>query len=249
MAAEILKYIEEKRSQGLGMVAQLIDPDDVQSFDNLVDLSERASKAGVDFFLVGGSLIVQSAKIDVVRALKQISTIPVVTFPSTPLQLHPEADAVLFLSLISGRNPEYLIGHHVTAAPMLRQMKQEILPTGYMLVDCGEATAAQYVSHSLPIPYNKPEIAAATALAGQMLGLRLLYIDGGSGADKPVSAAMVSAVRAWTKLPLMVGGGIRSAFQANELLSAGADVIVVGNGAWHNPGLVDALCALKKASP
>lgn len=228
------------------MIAQLVDPDDVADFDAATDLVRRAEDAGVDLFLAGGSLITRSADFDLVRTLKEITSIPVVIFPSTPAQIHTAADAILFLSLISGRNPEYLIGHHVAAAPLLRKTKIEVIPVGYMLVDCGSATTASYISHTFPLPYNKPEIAASTALAGEMLGVRLLYLDGGSGADRTVSPDMVKVVRAWTRLPLIVGGGINSTTEAEALIEAGADVLVSGNGSRENPELIQSLCELKK---
>jgi phosphoglycerol geranylgeranyltransferase len=243
----IFGLISHNSELGIPMVAQLIDPDDVTHFDDLSDRVHSAEEAGVDILLIGGSLITQHAEFDAVAAIKGITSLPVVTFPSTPMQLHPQADAVLFLSLISGRNPEYLIGHHVAAAPLLRKMDIEVIPTGYMLVDCGPATTAQYISHTTPLPFNKPEIAAATALAGKMLGLQLLYLDGGSGADQPVNPDMVSAVKQWTGMPLMVGGGIRTTSEAERLFAAGADVLVIGNGAWQKPALIPSICALKKS--
>lgn len=242
-----LGLISQNSQRGIRMVAQLIDPDDTTCFDDLADRIRTAEVAGVDLLFVGGSLITRHPDFDAVTAIKEITSLPVVTFPSSPAQLHPKADAVLFLSLISGRNPEYLIGHHVAAAPLLRGMDVEVIPTGYMLVDCGSPTTAQYISHSMPLPYHKPEIAAATALAGKMLGLQLLYLDGGSGAEKPVDPSMVAAVKQWTGSPLVVGGGIRSTDQAEKLFNAGADVLVIGNGAWLKPALIPSICALKKS--
>lgn len=242
----VLSHIESKRLAKTPMIAQLVDPDDVTDFDEVTDLVRRAEDAGVDLFFAGGSLITRTSEFDLVKALKEITDIPVVIFPATPMQIHPCADAVLFLSLISGRNPEYLIGHHVTAAPLLRNSNTEVIPVGYMLVDCGSATTASYISHTAPLPHNKPEIAASTALAGEMLGMRMLYLDGGSGADRTVSPAMVRAVRSWTNVPLIVGGGIKSPEQAEALIEAGADVLVSGNGSRDNPGLIRSLCRLKK---
>lgn len=241
-----LSHIESKCLANAPMIAQLVDPDDVADFDEVTDLVRRAEDAGVDLLFAGGSLITGSTEFDLVKALKEITDIPVVIFPSTPMQIHQSADAILFLSLISGRNPEYLIGHHVTAAPVLRKLRTEVIPVGYMLVDCGSATTASYISHTTPLPYNKPEIAASTALAGEMLGMRLLYLDGGSGADRTVSPAMVKAVRSWTNVPLIVGGGIKSPEQAEALIEAGADVLVSGNGSRDNPSLIRSLCELKK---
>jgi putative glycerol-1-phosphate prenyltransferase len=230
--------LENARLSGRKLLAQLIDPDRIRNMDQVFDIAHRAERDGVDFIFFGGSLITSKLEFDPVKALKNATRIPCVLFPSTPLQINESADAVLFLSLISGRNPEYLIGHQVAAAPLLRNSKLEIIPTGYILVGCGQTTTAEYISHSFPIPYNKPEIAAATALAGTMLGLKLVYLDGGSGAEKPISTEMISKVREWTDVPILVGGGIRSAAQANAILNAGADMIVVGNGAETNPLLL-----------
>ncbi len=151
-------------------------------------------------------------------------------FPGNNYHVHSAADAIFFLSLISGRNPEYLIGQHVIAAPALKQSGLEIISTGYMLVDCGRQTTVSYISNTTPMPYDKKDVAVCTAVAGELLGLRLLYLDGGSGAQKPVSAEMVEAVRLATNVPLIVGGGINTPQKAVELLSAGADMIVIGNG-------------------
>ncbi len=243
----ILDTISAQRQAGASLIAQLVDPDDAKSFDLLADRVYQAERAGVDMLFIGGSLITQSHGFDPVSAIKEMSRLPIVTFPSTPLQLHEEADAVLFLSLISGRNPEYLIGHHVAAAPIMRHMDLEVIPTGYMLVDCGAPTTAQYISHSMPMPYDKPEIAASTALAGQMLGLKVIYLDGGSGSQRSIHPDMVAAVKEWVEIPIVVGGGIRTAQQAEELLAAGADVLVVGNAAWKDPEIMHAICTLKQA--
>jgi putative glycerol-1-phosphate prenyltransferase len=145
------------------------------------------------------------------------------------MQINPGADAILLLSLISGRNPDLLIGKHVIAAPYLKRSGLEILPTGYMLIESGNSTTALYMSNSLPIPWNKDEIAVSTAIAGEMLGLKLIYMDGGSGADKPVSASMVRKVKQNISIPLVIGGGIRTPEAAAERFRAGADIIVVGN--------------------
>lgn len=165
----------------------------------------------------------------IVPALKKLLNVPLMLFPGNLLQISQGADAILFLSLISGRNPDLLIGNHVIAAPLLKQSGMEVMPTGYMLVDSGRPTSAHYMSNTTPIPYDKPEIAACTAMAGEMLGLQLLYMDAGSGAEKTISTEMISAVAGAVGIPLIVGGGIRSKKQAEAILKAGADIIVVGN--------------------
>ncbi len=157
------------------------------------------------------------------------------------MQVEATADAILLLSLISGRNADFLIGQHVVAAPLIKQSKLEVLPTGYLLVDCGKQTTASYISNTTPLPYDKPAIAAATAMAGEMLGLKLMYLDGGSGAMAPVHADMIKAVKRSVGCPLIVGGGINPEAKALTALSAGADVIVVGTGIESNPELMVAI--------
>jgi putative glycerol-1-phosphate prenyltransferase len=185
--------------------------------------------AGIDFILVGGSLLMGGSIHDLIAALKQHAQAPVILFPGNLLQLSDDADAVLFLSLISGRNPDLLVGNHVLAAPFLKRSGVEVIPTGYMLVDTGKATTVHYMSNTRPIPYDKPEVAAATAMAGELLGLKLIYLEGGSGGDRHVSAEMIAAVAAAVEIPVVVGGGIRSLAHAEAVLRAGADMIVVGN--------------------
>ena len=170
-----------------------------------------------------------------IRLLKSQSPVPVLLFPSHSLHLDSQADGILLLSLISGRNPEFLIGQHVIAAPALRQSNLQIMPTGYMLVDSGRQTTASYMSGTTPLPHDKPTIAACTAMAGEQLGLRLIYLDGGSGAAYPVSPAMIRAVRQAVELPLIVGGGINTIEKAQAALAAGADVIVIGNQIEKDP--------------
>lgn len=235
--AEVENRIQAKAKEGKKQLAVLVDPDKV-SATTISTLIQAAESAGVDYFFVGGSLISSPSNNESLTELSKQSAIPTIIFPGSPLQVSSEADAILFLSVISGRNAEALIGHHVIAAPYIKKAGLEVLPTGYMLIDCGQTTTAQYMSNSSPIPYNKPEIAAATALAGEMLGLRLIYMDGGSGADKPVSTDMISAVKSTISIPLMVGGGIRTPEKAQELCAAGADLLVVGNAVEQNPSLI-----------
>lgn len=242
---EILSHIHKSRESGRLLIAQLIDPDHIRNFDHLSDIVNRAGKAGIDFFFFGGSLITAHAEFDIVKALKGITDLPVILFPSSPAHIDTSADGILFLSLISGRNAEFLIGNHVAAAPLLKKSDLEILPTGYILVGCGAPTTAQYISNTNPIPYNKPEIAAATALAGEMLGLKLIYLDGGSGAEKPVSPEMVARVKAWTSAPIIVGGGIKTTRDAAALRDAGADILVIGNGAEKRPEFISELSEIR----
>ncbi|GAB3230172.1 geranylgeranylglyceryl/heptaprenylglyceryl phosphate synthase [Hymenobacter seoulensis] len=220
--------LSKRRTHGQKSLAVLLDPDtiDEASCRHLLGLSEQHA---VDYFFVGGSLVMNTRQAALIRFIKSHSKIPVLLFPSHSLHLDDQADGILLLSLISGRNPDFLIGQHVIAAPLLRQSNLQILPTGYMLVDTGRQTTASYMSGTTPLPYDKPAIAACTAMAGEQLGLRLMYLDGGSGAMYPVAPAMIKAVRQAVEVPLIVGGGINTTEKAQAALTAGADVIVVGN--------------------
>jgi phosphoglycerol geranylgeranyltransferase len=237
----VLHQIEAARAEGRKLLAVLIDPDFGTDEKRLEHTVQNACMAKADLIFVGGSLLTTTLFDRCVEKVKALSDRPVVLFPGSPSQLSAHADAVLFLSLISGRNPELLIGHHVTAAPTIRALGLEAIPTGYMLVDGGRATTASYVSHTIPIPHDKPGIAAATALAGELLGLRTIYMDTGSGAHRTVSPEMVSAVRNTVGTPIIVGGGIRDAATARQLCAAGADLLVVGTAFEEDPERIFAM--------
>lgn len=222
---------------GHKMLAVLIDPDNVSMHD-LDALVELSLLAKVDFFFVGGSLIVNNQLDSCLTAIKAKCDIPLVLFPGDSYQLSYRADGILLLSLISGRNPELLIGKHVVTAPYLKMSPLEVIPTGYMLIDGGVPTTVSYISNTNPIPANKDDIAACTAMAGEMLGLQCIFMDAGSGAKRPVPEEMISAVRASVDIPLIVGGGIRTPEQAQQNIKAGADIIVVGNAFETDPSLV-----------
>jgi phosphoglycerol geranylgeranyltransferase len=228
----------EKQNNGEKSFAVLIDPDKIENNSILLKTINMSVENKVDYFFIGGSLITVNQSTQIISLIKENSNIPVVLFPGSTMQLDFSADAMLFLSLISGRNPELLIGQHVVAAPILKKSNLEILPTGYILVNCGNETSVSYISNTTPIPYDKENIAVCTAMAGEMLGLKMIYMDGGSGARNPISAKMISAVRKSIDIPIIVGGGIRSADQAMKALEAGADMIVIGNGIEKNPNLL-----------
>ena len=220
-------------------VILLLDPEKCTDTYTLKNTISSAVHHGVDFFFVGGSLILEKNVDEVISNIKQISQdVPVILFPGSAVQISDKADGILFLSLISGRNPEFLIGQHVVAAPLLAKSRLEVLPTGYMLVNSGEVTSVNYISQTLPIPNDKPALAIATALAGMYLGLSYLYLDAGSGASNPVSTAVIEGVKKNVELPLIVGGGINSIDRAKSAWEAGADFIVLGNGAEKNPNLL-----------
>ncbi len=220
--------------------AVLIDPDKLNE-QSLLSTIEIAVKAKVDFFFVGGSLVVTDTLDTMVATIKKHCSIPVFLFPGSPDQITPKADALLYLSLISGRNSELLIGQHVISAPFVKQSGLEIIPVGYMLIDGGSPTTVSYISNTNPIPSNKNDIAICTAMAGEMLGLRLIYMDAGSGALKAIPTAMIKEVAKHIQIPLVVGGGITTPDKAKENCLAGADIIVVGNAAEKDPDLITAI--------
>lgn len=228
------------------LFAVLIDPDDT-STKNISRLVELAEKAGVDFFFIGGSLMTKTNFSSVIHELKQNTEIPLVIFPGSIFQIDGEADALLFLSLISGRNPDFLIGQHVHAAPHLKKSSLEIISTGYMLIDGGNTSTAQYISNTTPIPGDKTDIAVSTAIAGELIGQRLIYMDAGSGARNPVAPEMISAVKKHTDIPLITGGGIKTTEQARQACKAGADVIVVGNAIEKSPELIQSFSGVVKS--
>lgn len=221
----------------------LIDPDNVDE-NACKRIAQLAQENNVDFLFVGGSLLTTDNLTQTVKICKENTNIPVILFPANSLHIDNQADAILFLSLISGRNPEFLIGQHILAAPALKRSKLQILPTGYILIDTGKPTTVTYISNTTPIPYEKDSVAACTALAGELLGLKIIYMDGGSGAEKPISANMIKAVRKTIEVPLIVGGGINSVEKAKNALEAGADIIVVGNALEKSPELLKEIADL-----
>lgn len=233
----VLPWLEAGAKAGKKRLAVLIDPDETPPSKLEATVAALAA-APVDLILVGGSLLVSDQLDATVSYLKEHCSQPVVLFPGSPSQITPKADGLLLLSLISGRNPDLLIGQHVQAAPVLHRSGLELLPTGYVLIDGGRPTTVSYISNTEPIPADKPEIAAVTALAGAQLGLRCIYLDAGSGALHPVSSETVSLVRKHTTLPLIVGGGIRNADTVRMLAAAGADLLVVGNAVEEAPELL-----------
>ena len=225
--------IQVIRGRGAGFVV-LIDPDKLPE-TALPAFTERCAEAEVDAFFVGGSLTHATELNRYLQTLKSVTDVPVIGFPGSLSQLSPVLDAVLYLSVVSGRNPEYLIGQHVHAAPLIKKLELEPIPTGYMLVESGSATTAQYMSHTMPLPRQKPDVAAATALAAEMMGMQMLFTDGGSGADQCVPTAIIEAITAATNIPLTVGGGISTPEEVAERVEAGAQLIVIGNAIEKRP--------------
>lgn len=232
------------RVNGTKAFAVLIDPDKIVDDAYCLRIINMSIENKINFFFVGGSLITGDNFGHIVRLIKQECDIPVVLFPGSNMHIESAADAILFLSLISGRNPDLLIGQHVVAAPVLKRSNLEVLSTGYILVSSGNQTTVSYMSNTVPIPYDKASVAACTAIAGEMLGLKLIYLDAGSGAEQPISSKMITMVRKSIEVPLIVGGGIDNKHKAARALEAGADVIVIGNGIEKNPDLLTEVAEL-----
>ncbi|MFI5172790.1 MAG: geranylgeranylglyceryl/heptaprenylglyceryl phosphate synthase [Chitinophagales bacterium] len=237
MRNNIYQKIAADHEKGLKKFAVLIDPDEVDA-KALGQLAEMGNDSNVDYFFVGGSLVVGDSLEATIKFLKQHSDIPVVIFPGSIQQVNPNADALLFLSLISGRNPEFLIGNQVLAAPYVIKSGIESISTGYILIDGGAPTTVSYISNTTPIPSDKPEIAACTAMAGELLGLKLIYMDAGSGAKRAIPSDVIAAVHKNTSIPMIVGGGIKSPEKAYENCNAGADIVVVGNAIEKDTSLI-----------
>lgn len=238
----IYSQITEKKANGKKQFAVLIDPDKLDD-EQVKYIAELALKAEVDYFFIGGSLLINNSLDSCISRLKKETAIPIVLFPGNNMQLSYKADGILFLSLISGRNAEMLIGRHVIAAPYLRLSSLEIISTGYMLVESGRPTTVSYMSNSVPIPADKVDIACCTAMAGEMLGMKLIYMDAGSGALNPISEKMINGVSKSIEIPLIIGGGIRTPKLAETNCKAGADVIVIGNAIEKDAGLINEIAA------
>ena len=216
------------------LLAILIDPEKV-SIEAAVILSEKINSSPATHIFIGGSTFSGTHLDELIAVLKRKTQLPVLIFPGHPSQISNEADGILFLSLLSGRNPEYLIEHHINSVDALEKSDLEIIPTGYLLIDGGKETAVQRVSQTQPIEYDNVELAYKTAKAGEFLGKKLIYLEAGSGAEKHVSIEMIQFVVQNINIPLIVGGGIRSLEKINEVHNAGADLVVIGTAFENNP--------------
>jgi len=224
-------------------IAILLDPDKAKG-DQLRTILKIAEENNTDYILAGGSLTFNSIDF-LIDAVRKLCSIPVILFPGNLLQLTHKADKIFLLSLISGRNPELLIGNHVVAAPYLKEVKEKLIPVGYILISSDNKTSVEYISQTESIPRDKPDIAVATAIAGEMLGLRMIYLEAGSGASMPVPVDLVRAVRENISIPLAVGGGIKNPAEVENFFSAGADLIILGNGCEKNPALLSDACRIR----
>jgi phosphoglycerol geranylgeranyltransferase len=233
----LLSVLREKKKGFLF----LLDPDRVRP-QEVRKTVEAINHSGVDAILLGTSMLFNFDLDKVAKEIKKYTKVPVILFPGSAYQLSPDVDAIFFLSLISGRNPELLIGEQVRAAPLIRKYGIEAIPVGYMLIESTNLTSARFMSNSVPIPRDKPDIAKAHALAGEYLGMKVIYVDAGSGAGASVSEEMISAIKSVTTVPLVVGGGIRTPEEARDKVQAGADFVVVGNALEKDMSVLQEFC-------
>jgi len=224
-------------------IALLLDPDKARG-DSLYQILKVAANCKTDYIMAGGSLTFNSID-NLIDTVREYCSIPVILFPGNLLQLSHKADAILLLSLISGRNPELLIGNHVIAAPYLKDIREKLISVGYILISCGSRTSVEYISQTEAIPSDKSDIIVATAIAGEMLGLNMIYLEAGSGALSPVPDPVIKSVRENISVPLAVGGGIRTKKEVEDIFSAGADLIILGNGCEKDPDLLTDACAIR----
>jgi phosphoglycerol geranylgeranyltransferase len=246
MTGKIYQDLCNLKRQGKSGFAVLVDPDKVAPSE-MPYLAALCNDAGVDFLLFGGSLVTEHQMNACIQRFKVESDIPVILFPGSPAQVTPYADALLYLSLISGRNPELLIGQHVVSAPAVKASGLEVISTGYMVIDGGAPTTVSYISNSAPIPANKPDIALCTAWAGELQGKHIIYMDAGSGARTPISEEMIHKVSSQIQIPLFVGGGITTPEKVYNNCKAGANIVVVGNAIERDPMLIKELAQATKA--
>lgn len=236
-----------KKSKGKSkLFALLIDPENYSQRD-LERTIQVAHKTKVDLIFIGGSLV--SNTLDApIEIIKNLTNIPILLFPGSLVQISGKADGILLMSLISGRNTEYLIGNHVIAAPIIKKLSLEVISTGYILVGSGQGSAVEYMSQTNPIPPDKKEIVVATAMAGEMLGQKMIYLEGGSGVRKHIPEETIRAVCGNISVPLIVGGGIQNENDARKVLNAGADIIVVGNAIEKNTELIEEISLVCRQS-
>lgn len=236
MKGKVFQSIQKSLSEGNRCYWILLDPDDF-SLDEASKIARESQECGADAILIGGSLLYSNHFDTFVQTVKKAASIPVIIFPGDATQLSSHADALLYLSLVSGRNPSNLIGEHVKAAPVIKQTGIEPIATAYMLIESGAVSSVEFMSDTRPLPRSKSQLAAAHALAAQYMGMNLVYLEAGSGALNSVPVEMIRMVRQWVDIPIIVGGGIRDAATAKEKVDAGADIIVTGNVLQKENGL------------
>lgn len=236
----ILERIHKAKTNKERLLAILLDPDKVE-LSKIPALINKINNSKANLIFIGGSLLFKNILDVFVAKVKENTTLPILLFPGSAIQISNEADGMLFLQLISGRNPEYLISNQVIAAPLLKQTNLEVISTGYMLIESGRETTASYISNTKPIPSHKPEIAMATAMAGEYIGNKLIYMDGGSGALNPIPAAMIQKVSKHIDLPVIIGGGIKTREAMNAAYDAGATIVVIGTAFEKDEELLNSI--------
>jgi putative glycerol-1-phosphate prenyltransferase len=234
----IYNEIVRAKTENKKLLAILLDPDKI-SLENLENLISKIKQSPATHIFIGGSHVENNIIDELIISLKQKSPLPIVLFPGNPSQISNEADAILFLSLISGRNPDYLIDHQVKAAPILKQTQLEIISTGYILIESGNETAVERVSKTIPIDRNNLDLVLATAQAGEMLGNKLIYLEAGSGAKQAVPLEMIKKVSQNIEIPLLVGGGIINPQGIQNAYNAGADLVVIGTAFENDMNFFD----------
>lgn len=242
---KIYQQLQTLKAANKSGFAVLADPDKI-AVEDVPYLARLCNDAGVDYLFIGGSLLMVHRVEECIARFKAESDIPVILFPGSPSQVCASADALLYLSLLSGRNADLLIGQHVISAPMVRASGLEVISTGYLLIDGGVQTTVSYMSHAMPIPADKPEIALCTAWAGEMQGKHVIYMDAGSGAKNPISTEMIKKVSSHIDIPLFIGGGISTPQKVHDNCVAGANIIVVGNAIERDPLLIRDLAQATK---
>jgi putative glycerol-1-phosphate prenyltransferase len=236
----ILDFINNAKKNNQKLLAILLDPDKIK-LTNLPNTIQKINKSNANLIFIGGSLLFKNVLDEFVKIAKENTKLPILLFPGSAMQITNNADGILFLQLISGRNPEYLISNQVIAAPLLKQTDLEVISTGYMLIESGRETTASYISNTKPIPSHKPEIAMATAIAGEYIGNKLIYMDGGSGALNPIPINVIKKVANNIDIPIIIGGGLRTKETIQNAYNAGATVVVVGTAFENNETLLDKL--------
>ncbi len=229
----VLNQIIEAKKDGLKLLAILLDPDKI-NVEDIKDIVKKIENFSADFIFVGGSSVKEGVTQKIVKALKKHTNTKIILFPGDVSQISPDADALLFMSLLSGQNPEYLINQQIKAVKKIKESYLEVIPTAYILIDGGNISSVEKISNTKPIPQNQKELVVNTALAGQFMGKQLAYLEAGSGALKPVGIRLIQQVSNELEIPLIVGGGIRSTHQIKAAFNSGANLVVVGTAFEEN---------------
>ena len=236
----IIDFINNAKKNNKKLLAILLDPDKIKLAD-IPNTIHKINKSSANLIFIGGSLLFKNILDKFVKIAKENTELPILLFPGSAMQITNNADGILFLQLISGRNPEYLISNQVIAAPLLKQTSLEVISTGYLLIESGRETTASYISNTKPIPTHKPEIAMATAMAGEYIGNKLIYMDGGSGALNPIPTDVIKKVANNIDIPIIIGGGLRTKKAIQNAYNAGATVVVVGTAFENDDSILENL--------